>query len=459
MKFQLTTPEPVQKDTHKAGTGRKTPTGHPQKTPTRRKEKTPVYYSQRASSSPCLHPVTLSGVISALDFEVLLLKHGQDEWTSPTRRGLLLLLIDFLRRQAKRTGISCSHSLAHQFVSKHGRAKDRHTFKEPLLLLCHLGILKIQQRAVYAHVRTSHRYEFTPAYADKTLELRVELPPYARYKREHAAERNEDRLNRLYPFRKQLRADLATLRWHDDARPEIVRLKETHPKAIRNVEFVVNAVDSRNHTVRVNERGQITTSISSCKRELQPLLVLDGEPVFHADISYAHHCLLPWLLKDRIQFKRARGEDVSALEAEHAALGAFLSDGDYYRKISADPASDAERDKVKKQITTLLNLPNHICQKNELYLRVRNLFPLTFGVIEDIKGNDHRNISKQLHRKQSDVVNGALRELQQKGIRAIPMVDCLICQQSQKAVVSETLARWLFEKTGVKAKVGGLRHP
>ncbi len=456
MNSQFSTAEPVQKDTHKTGTREKTPTRQHQKTPTRQAEKTPAYYSQSAlvgGGGSCL----LLSVISESDLELLLLKKQQAEWNTRVRRQLLLLLIDFLKRKEKKGGVSCSHSLAHQYVSKLGRATSPATVKEPLLLLCHLGILIIERRAVCAHVRASNRYAFTPEYAGVKLELAVDLLPYARNKREHAAERNECRLNRRYQFRKQLLADLATLGWHQDARPLIVKLKQ-NPDWRAGVEHVVAVVDSKHHSVRVNERGQITTGISSCKRELQRFLTLDGDQVFPADISHAHHCLLPWILRDRIQFKRARGEPVAELEAEHREFVRFLSEGDYYSKLAADPADREQREKVKAQITTLLNLANHICRQSELYMRVRAKFPLTFGVVEDIKRFDPRNLSKQLQRKIADVVNGALLELQRAGIRAVPLVDCLICRQSDSDVVSKTLASWLRRLSGVNAKVGGQRH-
>ncbi len=460
----------------------KTPTGqesaekHPQgthqKAPTGQDEKAPEDYPQYRGSVPVTSlppilpasgspvPSVLLGVISDTELKHLLSKNRQTEWDTRIRRHGLLALIDSFTKRRTKTGFSCSHMLARQYISKLRQARDKETSKDPLLLLRRIGILKIVQRAVCAyHTKTSHRYDFTPEYAGKNLKLSIKLAPGIQWKREHAAERKAHRLNQLNPFRAQLLVDLHKVRWHDDARPLIVQLKDNPEKEWREVvDRVVDAVDGPKHFVNVSIHGHITTSLSSCMKQLQPMLLLDGERMVKADISYAHHCLLPSILMDRIVWLQDKGRDVSEHKIEYASFVAFLSKGDYYRKLSVDPESDAARDDVKNIINFLLNQRTEKAKRFELYRKIRAQFPLTFNVVEAIKRDDHRNISKQLRRKLSDVVNGALEELQGRDIRAIPLADCLFCQESKQAVVSETLARWLYEKTGVNGKAGGLRH-
>ena len=143
---------------------------------------------------------------------------------------------------------------------------------------------------------------------------------------------------------------------------------------------------------------------------------------------------------------------------EHNRLIALLSDGDFYRTWCVDPQNDGERDQKKNLLTILLNKKNEDCERNILYRRITAEFPITFGIVEDIKRNDHRNLSKQLHRFTADAIAAALLEVQGEGIAAIPHVDALICQQKDREQVCEVIGRKIFEATGVCCAVGGIRY-
>ena len=193
----------------------------------------------------------------------------------------------------------------------------------------------------------------------------------------------------------------------------------------------------------MSERGQITTSIGSCPRELHPHLLLDGEPMVTCDVSNAHWNFLSLILAKRLNHvarEPGREKYVNDGWREHNRLIALLSDGDFYRTWCVDPQNDGERNQKKKLLTILLNKKNEDCQQNRLYQRIRAAFPITFAIIEDIKRNDHRNLSKQLHRFTADAIAAALLEVQGEGIAAIPHVDGLICQQKDRERVARSLA-------------------
>ena len=117
-----------------------------------------------------------------------------------------------------------SADLAHQFVSKL-RNKDCGTMiTEPLLVLCEIGILETVRPAVFAHVKASAVYCFADPYRRKaTPVLEVVLTPKLAQKRASADDRREQRLNRKFPWRKQLLADLAAVSFSAQARPIIAR--------------------------------------------------------------------------------------------------------------------------------------------------------------------------------------------------------------------------------------------
>jgi hypothetical protein len=406
-----------------------------------------------------INPVCLRGVIGDDSLKALLKSKRQSAWCSRVRLLGLLLLIDYICRHLSRNALSISADLAHSFVSKLRRRDRPSTITEPLCLLCVIGILRRKRPAIFAHIKTSALYCFADPYCREQVRLEVVLTPKLLRKRASADERRENRLRRKYPFRKQLLADLAAVSFSPSARPIIA--KGFSGKGFHNLRTFVTAIDGGRHTVRVNERGQITTSIGSCPRELQSRLLLHGSPIVSCDISNAHWNFLSVILANRVHrvsYERGREKYVNDGWREQNRLIALLSDGDFYRKWCVDPQSDGERDVKKSLLNMLLNKKNEDCERNILYRSIRATFPITFTIIEDIKRNDHRNLSKQLHRFTADAIAAALLELQREGIAAIPHVDALICQEKNRERVCDVLGRQIFEATGVCCAVGGIRY-
>jgi hypothetical protein len=326
-------------------------------------------------------------------------------------------------------------------------------------VLCVLGLLQKVRAAVFAHIKTSAVYSFTHPYCKRRLRLEIALTPKLAQKLASSDERRETRLNRKYPFRKQLLVDLAAVSFSPSARSLIAAALSG--KNFHNVRALVTAIDGGNHFVRVSERGQITTSLGSCPRELQPHLLLDGLPTVTCDISNAHWNFLPLILANRLHHvsgEPAREEYIRDGWRERGQLIALLSDGHFYRTWCVDSENEHERGEKKIILNILLNQNNEKCQSNRLYRRIKAEFPITFGVIEDIKRNDHRNLSKQLHRFTANAIAGALLEEQGKEIAAIPHVDALICQEKHRRTVCEAIGRQIFQATGVYCTVGGIRY-
>jgi|ERR1700736_623616 len=406
-----------------------------------------------------INPVSLCGVVDQAGLSALLNSKRQSVWCSRVRVCGLLLLIDYICRKLKKDRISICADLAHQFVSKL-RNKDRATtITEPLLLLCKIGILERPHPAVFAHIRTSAVYRFADPYYKKRLQIEAVLTPKLASKRECASERCEKRINRKFPWRDRLLSDLASITFSDSARPIVA--EGFLGDGSENLKRIVSAIDGQKHAVRVNERGQITTSIGSCPRDLQPHLLLHGSPIAFCDISNAHWNFLPRILENRLRYvSREPGREKYSGDGwrEHAQLVLLLGVGDFYRQWCVDPDNDDERNEKKTILNILLNRNNGHCGRNVLYRKIRATFPITFRTIEDLKSEDHRNLAKQLHRFTADAIAAALLEVQGQGIAAIPHVDSLICQQKGRKRVCEIVGKHIFEVTGVCGAVGGIRY-
>jgi hypothetical protein len=406
-----------------------------------------------------INPVGLVGVMDTGALRGVLVSCKQISWCSRVRLLGLLLLVDYICRHLKKGTISISADLAHQFVSKLRKRVDPTTVTEPLLLLVRIGILRVVRPAAFVHVKTSAVYCFADLYANKKLRFEVVLTPKLGQKRACASDRREKRFNRKFPWRETLLADLSAIRFSESARPIIA--KGYSGKGVENLLRVVSSVDTQNHSVKVSERGQITTSIGSCPRELQPHLLLEGELTVFCDISNAHWNFLPLILANRLAHvsdESGRQEYVNNGWREHNRLVVLLNDGDFYRKWCVDPQDEAERKGKKNILNILLNSRNEVCENNVLYRRLRAEFPITFRIIEDIKRRDPRNLGKQLHRFTADAVAAALLETQRSGIAVIPHVDALICQERNRLQVCVVLGKQIFAVTGVCSAVGGIRY-
>lgn len=446
------------KSTHKTGWHQKTPTGQDGKAPTRRRKEAPLYYE----------PVCLSGVVGLVELRILLKQHGQHEWTRLRCFGLLLLL-DWLCRPKSFTdhterngarGVLCSSDLAEQYASSIKRPRSRSTILEPLAVLCKIGILERTAKATFAHARLSARYALATPYRNKVQKLTVELPPCLRGKLQSANERKDKRLDRKYPFRKQLLADLCLLKFPDSCRPRLARLRKDG-KGGGGLAGITHAIDLREHFVKVSVFGTIHTAFSSVPRELKPMLTLCEVGVTICDISHAHHCFLPRVLRERILYceKHSPSARFGDLGAEREALIERLSSGDYYSSWCESPSDQKERGRIKKLATQLLNMRPESCRGIPLYCRMRAEFPNLFSTIEDINGRNNRNLSKQLQRFTSNAINGALWELQGQGIPCLPDTDSIVCRAPDHQRVSAIIGKWVFaESGGVRCKVGGHRY-
>ena len=406
-----------------------------------------------------INPVSLWGVCGEGELQGLLRLNRMFAWDTRVRVRGLLLLIDYICRNLKKGCINISAGLAHQFVSKLGKQSRSGVPTEPLLLLSKIGILTRVRPAVFAHVKTSAVYSFAEKHQKIRLNLKVNLTPKLASKRQNATARCERRLNRKYPFREQLLTDLNAISFAQPA--GLIIASGIKGEGGDNLKLIFSAVEASKHWVRVSERGQITTSIGSCTRELQPHLLLHNEATDSCDMSHAHWNFLPLILANRLRYvaqSPGREKYISDGWNEHALLTLALSDGDFYRRWCFDPTQEAERDKKKNVLNMLLNRKNEECRNNRLYRWIAKHFPITFGTIEDIKQNDHRNIGKQLHRFTADAIQLALIDVQEQRIAAIPLVDSIICQQRHAARVCEAIGRQIFLATGSCAKVGGKRY-
>ena len=438
----------LQKSTYMPSGAKKAPVCHPKKAPTRHREKAPSYYSTSG----------VIAVVGVVELVSLLSSNGQQEWTTRVRCSGLMALLNWICSTHGPKPFRASADLAAQYVSPLKRRKFTRTIPAAFNVLCRIGIIEKTQSAVFCHVHASTEYKLTADYADKIRKMDVPLPPFIRHKLETADTRRETRLNQRHPFRELLLADLCKVGLAPDARAIIAEMLHEE-RGGGGLAKIIRAIDTKKPFVTVNTLGTIRTSISDIPRELKPHLTIDGKQAVSCDVSHTHHCFLPRLLSDRIKHiaREEPRRDLKAMREEHQRLVLILSGPDYYRHWCKDKTDDAERDAKKGLINALLNMPNNKCTANRFYQWMRRTFPIIYGIVESIKRDDHRNLSKQLQRFTSSAINGALCELQAEGVAAIPQTDALLCKAIHQERVREVIGQWMFkESSGVRCKVNGI---
>ena len=237
------------------------------------------------------------------------------------------------------------------------------------------------------------------------------------------------------------RTRIAELLRDQDFSPSILRAL----KAVDGARLGSGQSTGTDHNVRQRLSSDTEGAFADWRRAGCPLRYRARSPL-----------LPPALIHDRIRYLRNQWPCavVSHYEAERARLVQFLSEEDYYRKWCADPTDDGEREQKKVFLNILLHLPNAKCKPNGLYIRMRRTFPLTFGICEDIKRKDHRNLSKSLQYCTAKVINGALLEAQANGIAAIPDVDAIIVRR-QKETLCISERKFMGYRTGSAARSAG----
>lgn len=394
---------------------------------------------------------------------------GQTPWTSPTRLSCLLLIlrqIDFatkVRNDRRLPGIPFSNRLARQFSSKL-RIAPAGVAREPLGALLRTGLIEqLSPARLNPFAKHSARYRLTPEGRRlKLTSVECTLTMGAERKLAAAPKRLDRGLNRRWPFRAALLLDLSKLTLPDteSARVAVDSLMES--KDFRAcTRAVLSAIATREHTARVQPSGQITTSLNSCPRLLKPHLCIAGEPVALCDIASAHWAFLPRLITNRLDYCRKRGDAESRLApliAELHRLVELCSSGSFYESTLPAGATTADIKHRKKLLNVLLNSSRSKAANNCVWHALRRQFPLCVGIIDSIKREDYRAISRQLQHFTAKAITTALLDMQQQGLPAIPDTDCLIVRGQDRDAACHAIGSAIFDETGgVCVTVNGIR--
>ena len=431
-------------------------------TPSVKSEKAPAYiYPARVCGG-----AVGGGVSLRVDLAGCLSAAGFDVWITRVRLSSLLAILRHIAKATQRggnrsQGCAVSNRLGRMFCSKLREAPDG-VPREPLVALVRAGVLIVASYAKANQWRKeSTRYLVAPRFQKLALagpDGETNAKTLAKLK--DAQQRLQRGLNSRFRFRAPLLRDLARVTIPENAQGVIDQLLSDKGKRDATRRSVM-ASATREHTVKVKPDGLIVTSLVSCPRELKPRLHLAGEPVALCDISSAHWMFLPRLIQDRLDYCRKRGDDEASMgpmKEEMQRLVALCSSGSFYASMCREGADDVEIKNRKKLLNVLMNSPRSRAASNVVWRGLKRRFPHCFGIVESIKRNDHRAISRALQHFTADAITAALLEMQALGLPAIPDTDCLIVRERDAETACRLIGAAMFRETrGVSVTVGGIK--
>jgi hypothetical protein len=212
-------------------------------------------------------------------------------------------------------------------------------------------------------------------------------------------------------------------------------------------------MDEHTHRMAVDAMGTVHTPVSGCPKVIRRHVLIDGEAVAEADISGAHLVVLTKVYEPAFLKSYRVPHTATDAEEEKKSLVAMIESGDVY-----GGGADDERKKWKKELLTSLNMNVTVQMAMEITQRLTAGRPILTATLGAVKAGDHRALSWWMQRWTSDIVNGAVVALDAEGIPSIPIVDCLMVRRQDEERARQELSSRIFEATGVRATVGGIRH-
>jgi hypothetical protein len=211
-------------------------------------------------------------------------------------------------------------------------------------------------------------------------------------------------------------------------------------------------------------------SVCQMPPDIRKQLIFDAEtPVTRLDISCSFGILLPWLFSDESEnLAKKRMVD---LEEQHRrlvecnSLRIFLSSGDFYRSL----ADGLGRNDAKGAFQRYLNATKPDGLAKSIGGRFADKFRKVDAMIRRRRGSPSKSKEKrgrarhhttftELQGRQNEVIQAVVKKCREDAIPCIPVWDELIVPFQNRMQVLNWLHDELYEKTGVSAKVGGIRR-
>jgi hypothetical protein len=398
--------------------------------------------------------IAVAVVVRREELEALLLKAGWWEWLSPVRVcGLLLMVADAVDR-LESGRFDFSRDRARCLCSPLPKTVRVGVPREGLAILTGLGIFAPVSAATSYPRACPAVFCLGKLYASRSrFQVVLPLTPARADKWHRRDERVREAYERGRPVIGAVRRAASRATLSDEGVREILRLRTTAPDSFDAAYRCSKWMDEHTHRMAVDAMGTVHTPVSGCPKVIRRHVLIDGEAVAEADISGAHLVVLTKVYEPAFLKSYRVPHTATDAEEEKKSLVAMIESGDVY-----GGGADDERKKWKKELLTSLNMNVTVQMAMEITQRLTAGRPILTATLGAVKAGDHRALSWWMQRWTSDIVNGAVVALDAEGIPSIPIVDCLMVRRQDEERARQELSSRIFEATGVRATVGGIRH-
>ena len=200
--------------------------------------------------------------------------------------------------------------------------------------------------------------------------------------------------------------------------------------------------------------------------DLRERLVFDGEdPVRLLDISSSFPTMLSWLFEDDVNYALSKRK-ISSREAqkrmiECQELKDFLSRKDPYTEL----LPERSRQEAKQAFQRFLNTKQLDPLARKVGRNFEEKFSVCYRMIQSRKVSkisktecEKSSLSRELLGRQSEIINAVILRCRESSIPCVPVWDELIVSLVDGLDAQRWIQEEIFLRTGVKAKVGGVRE-
>jgi hypothetical protein len=400
--------------------------------------------------------LAVNGLVSAVELEKLLSRKGWACWSTSVRVNALVLLVadaadrveegvfDFSRDRAR---LLCSW-LPAKIASAHGAPSDG------LAVLEALDVFKLKQAGRRYPFARAAEYCFGDRFASRSrFRVRLNVTPAQATRWHDRSNRIRDRFEQSNPIVAVVRETAARMELSAQGYEELLRLRTTAPNHFPCAESCRKWLEAPHGEITRDNTHTIHSPISRCSKLIRPYLLMDQQDVVEIDISNAHPVMLTRIYEPEFLSIYRIPHTPEEAEQERLSLVAQIEAGDVY-----GGGTKEEREERKKRTLAGLN------RRAVVQIAMSAAEPLLAGrrilteAMWRVKKTDHRNLGQWLRRWTGDIVNPAVMALHSEGIPSIPIVDCLMVRRQDEDRARQELSSRIFEATGVRATVAGIRH-
>jgi len=191
--------------------------------------------------------------------------------------------------------------------------------------------------------------------------------------------------------------------------------------------------------------------LQNLPRQLVPTLLYAENPICQLDISAAHPCTLPRMMRESVA---RHGSDPAWIQAAEQ-LTRDLESGRIYDTIGAELQVPPKTAKVG--LLSAMNAKPGYTNNDSTFLVFARKYPEAAEMLRRVKRSSHKNQSRNMAAILAEAMTLAMTLLMNLGVPVFPRTDELVGPAEHREIIRDVLHACFLHTTDVNAMVGGGR--